>query len=74
MVSYTQNELNSIWQNLKDGIPAEALIEKDEKFEQTLQFSAITPYSDSNNAASYIYYTRRKPTEEASWGEWVRKN
>jgi hypothetical protein len=76
MFSYTQNDLSSIWQNIKDGNPAEGWIKNDEKLEQTLEFPTVATYSDSNNSPGpTVCYTRRKNSpEEASWGAWVRKN
>jgi|GEM_PF-6493318 hypothetical protein len=82
MMSYTQNELSSIWQKAKDGngIDAEtcaytcAYISIDGELEQTLAFPTVEPYSDFNNGGSPVYYTRHKHSKEAPWGKWVRKN
>jgi hypothetical protein len=83
MVSYTQNELSSIWQRLKDGTEfvidtmhdEQASIRFDGELEQTLEFSTVAPYSDSNNDSTTVSYTRRKHSnKEATWREWVRKN
>ena len=78
MMSYTQDNLSFIWQKAKDGnginVDTCACIRIDGELEQTLSFSTVAPYSDSNNDGTSVDYTRRKHSKEAQWGEWVRKS
>ncbi|MGO8719639.1 MAG: hypothetical protein ACLQMO_10515 [Acidobacteriaceae bacterium] len=78
MRSYTQDELSSIWQQLKDGTePDEALvfsahITADRETEQAMMLSTQpTAYNDFDNDDSKARdYIRTRGNKEAVWGIW----
>jgi len=76
MMSYTQQELSSIWEKLTDGTERDADdlldvselvntflmagIVTDTDVEQTLTLSTVTPYHKDNSDSTTVSYTRRK--------------
>jgi hypothetical protein len=86
MMSYTQDELNSIWKKLTDGTECDAhgrlevsegvdaYIADDTDVEQAQTLSAAAPYSDFNSDGADVSYTRIRLSKEASCGIWERKN
>ena len=75
MKAYSQEELNSIWQKLKDGIePKEvfsAQIITDTETEQMITLSSMPrPYSDFDNEDTSKDYVRTREDKEAVWGTW----
>jgi hypothetical protein len=86
MMSFTQDELSSIWNRLADGSECDeygrldvgegvdAHIGPSIGLEQTLTLSAVAPYSDFNSDGADVSYTRMRLSKEASFGIWERKN
>jgi hypothetical protein len=86
MMSFTQDELSSFWKKLADGTECDAngplevsegvdaYIAYDTDVEQTLALSAVASYGDFNSDGADVLYTRIRPSKEASWGMWERKN
>jgi hypothetical protein len=75
MRSYSQDELNSIWQKLKNGTePNEvfsAHILADTETEQMITLSTMPrPYSDFDNEKTGRSYARKRESKEAVWGMW----
>ena len=75
MVSYTQDELSSIWQRAEgDGNRIDpvtgACIRINSELEQTMSIGTVAPYGDFNDGGAPVYYARRKHSKEAPWGEW----
>jgi hypothetical protein len=75
MRSYTQDELSSIWQQLKDGIELDEgvnpwSIRTETETEQTLTLDGIHTYNDFDNDSAARHYTRKRGNKEAIWGMW----
>lgn len=72
---YAQDELSSIWQQLKDGTePDEDLgswsIRTDTETEQTLTLDTVRTYNDFDDDSTAKHWTRRRGNKEAVWGIW----
>ncbi|HEY0309244.1 MAG TPA: hypothetical protein VGB94_13870 [Acidobacteriaceae bacterium] len=75
MMSYTQDELSSIWKKLTDGTEHDEVdwnIVSDIDVEQTLSHSKVATYSDYNDNGRTVSYTRKRMNKEAPWGMWER--
>jgi hypothetical protein len=81
-MSYTQDELCSIWERLKagterdkyfqldldDGVSASIRFEID--LEQVLSLHSVAPYSDSSDGGADTHKYRTRASETAAWGKW----
>ena len=82
-MAYTQNELTSIWKEIKEnddpyylldvsalaGTFMQAGTELETDVEQTLRFHTVSRYSNGNDSTTFRYI-RRRLNNEALWGTW----
>jgi hypothetical protein len=84
MISYTQDELDSIctklqdrtecdadgWLNVGEGVHAYMI--RDEEVDQTVTFLKVATYGYHSSEGADFCYTRLRPNREAGWGGWGR--
>jgi hypothetical protein len=84
MMSYREDELDSIWKKLKDGTECDADFQLDVGegvvaniyFDTDVDvcFPAAATLNSFNGGGAGNYYTRIRLSKEAPWGMWVEKN
>ena len=73
MRSYTQDELSSFWQRLKNGTESDEgswSIRTDTETEQTLTLDTVRTYNDLDDVSAARQWTRKRENEEVVWGMW----
>ncbi len=71
MSYHTQDEISDTWDEIKAGTNMDgSRIVTDEESEQTLTIPTVAPYRDQDNDGASVSYTRRRASQESTWGLW----